>query len=68
MTGCFQWLALHITRLSKGNGLALFVLYWSLSSVITIFTSNDVSIMTLTVGVCGRWCWCCWGRLWGRQP
>lgn len=49
MTGCFQWLALHITRMSRGNGLALFFLYYGLSSVLTIFTSNDVSIMALTV-------------------
>jgi Na+/H+ antiporter NhaD/arsenite permease-like protein len=49
MTGCFQWVALHLTRMSKGNGLALFILYYSLSSALTVFTSNDVSIMTLTV-------------------
>lgn len=49
MTGCFQWLALHLTRMSKGNGLALFLLYYTLSSILTIFTSNDVSIMALTV-------------------
>ena len=49
MTGCFQWVALHLTRMSKGNGLALFLLYYTLSSVLTIFTSNDVSIMALTV-------------------
>lgn len=48
-TGCLAWLALHITRLSKGNGVALFGLYFGLSSVITALLSNDVSIMTLTV-------------------
>lgn len=49
MTGCFQWVALHLTRKSRGNGLALFLLYYTLSSILTIFTSNDVSIMALTV-------------------
>jgi di/tricarboxylate transporter len=53
MTGCFQWLALHLTRMSKGNGLALFLLYYTLSSILTIFTSNDVSIMALTVSTPG---------------
>lgn len=48
-TGCLAWLALHMTRLSKGNGMALFMLYFGLSSLITVFTSNDVCIMTLTV-------------------
>eukprot|EP00775_Hariotina_reticulata_P007983 gene7983-8181_t len=48
MTGVFAWLALHITRLSKGHGMALFLLYFSLSSIMTVFTSNDVCIMTLT--------------------
>eukprot|EP00878_Enallax_costatus_P028647 GHUV01030961.1.p1 GENE.GHUV01030961.1~~GHUV01030961.1.p1 ORF type:complete len:160 (-),score=10.49 GHUV01030961.1:365-844(-) len=48
-TGCLAWLALHITRLSKGHGTALFGLYFALSSVITALLSNDVSIMTLTV-------------------
>lgn len=48
-TGCLAWMALHITRWSKGNGMALFILYFVLSSAITALTSNDVSIMTLTV-------------------
>ncbi|WIA38186.1 hypothetical protein OEZ86_001535 [Tetradesmus obliquus] len=48
MTGCFGWLALHITRRSKGNGRLLFLLYFAVSSIITVFTSNDIAIMTLT--------------------
>uniref|UniRef100_A0A383W390 Citrate transporter-like domain-containing protein n=1 Tax=Tetradesmus obliquus TaxID=3088 RepID=A0A383W390_TETOB len=48
MTGCFGWLALHITRRSKGNGRLLFLLYFAVSSSITVFTSNDIAIMTLT--------------------
>lgn len=55
MTGCFQWVALHLTRLSRGDGLALFLLYYALSSVLTIFTSNDVSIMALTVSNTCSW-------------
>lgn len=47
-TGAFAWLALVITRASKGHGRLLFVLYFALSSVITLFTSNDIVIMTLT--------------------
>jgi Na+/H+ antiporter NhaD/arsenite permease-like protein len=41
--------ALHITRRSKGNGRLLFLLYFAVSSIITVFTSNDIAIMTLTV-------------------
>jgi hypothetical protein len=60
MTGCFQWVALHLTRKSRGNGLALFLLYYTLSSILTIFTSNDVSIMALTV--CKRGDGNCFGQ------
>ena len=47
-TGVFAWLALHITRVSRGRGLLLFCLYFALSSVVTVVTSNDIVIMTLT--------------------
>jgi Na+/H+ antiporter NhaD/arsenite permease-like protein len=47
-TGVFAWLALHITRFSRGRGLLLFSLYFALSSIMTVVTSNDIVIMTLT--------------------
>ncbi len=52
MTGLFAWLALKITYASGGRGHALFFAYFALSSVTTVFTSNDVSIMTLTPIIC----------------
>lgn len=48
MTGVFAWLALRITIQSRGRGRLLFILYFVLSGIVTTFTSNDVSIMTLT--------------------
>lgn len=47
-TGLFAWLALKITMASKGRGHLLFFLYYAMSAVMTVLTSNDVSIMTLT--------------------
>ncbi|KAF8062069.1 HCF173 [Scenedesmus sp. PABB004] len=51
-TGCFAWLALHVTRLSRGRGHVLFLLYFGIASLITVFTSNDIAIMTLTPIIC----------------
>lgn len=52
MTGLFAWLALKLTLYSKGNGRLLFFLYFALSAVTTLLTSNDVSIMCLTPIIC----------------
>jgi arsenical pump membrane protein len=41
-------LAVKIMYLSGGSGLKLIVMYTALSSCITLFTSNDICIMTLT--------------------
>jgi Na+/H+ antiporter NhaD/arsenite permease-like protein len=49
LSACCCSQALHITRRSKGNGRLLFLLYFAVSSIITVFTSNDIAIMTLTV-------------------
>lgn len=37
-TGVFAWLALHITRASRGRGHLLFFLYYLLSALMTAFT------------------------------
>jgi len=52
MTGCFAYAALRLTRAAGGRGRRLFVAYFCLSSFITLFTSNDVTIMTLTPIIC----------------
>ncbi|HQO10180.1 MAG TPA: ArsB/NhaD family transporter [Clostridiales bacterium] len=48
ITGIFDFLAYRIVLLSKGNGLTLFVFFYLFSSILTVFTSNDIVILTLT--------------------
>lgn len=48
-TGAFGWLALRLTRASGGRGRVLLLLYFFLSSIATVLTSNDIVVMTLTV-------------------
>ncbi len=46
--GLFKYLANVTSRHAKGNQYALFFLLYLLTSLLTIFTSNDVVILTLT--------------------
>ncbi len=48
ITGVFDYLAYRIVLLSKGNGINLFIFFYVFSSILTVFTSNDVVILTLT--------------------
>lgn len=47
-TGVFDMLAYRIVRSARGNGRRLFLLFYLFSSVLTLFTSNDIVILTLT--------------------
>ncbi|HUX51653.1 MAG TPA: SLC13 family permease [Spirochaetia bacterium] len=47
-TGVFDMLAYRIVRSAKGNGRRLFLLFYLFSSLLTLFTSNDIVILTLT--------------------
>ncbi len=47
-TGLFAYLALHTTRASGNSGKKLFLYFYSLSSFLTLFTSNDIVILTMT--------------------
>eukprot|EP00798_Chlamydomonas_sp_ICE-L_P007059 gene7059-156_t len=52
MTGIFVWTAMKITVKCRSRGHALFFAYFGLSSILTIFTSNYVVIMTITPIIC----------------
>ncbi|MCK9224751.1 MAG: SLC13 family permease [Candidatus Muirbacterium halophilum] len=48
ITGIFDFFAYRIVRYSKGNGKTLFLYFYIFSIILTIFTSNDIVILTLT--------------------
>ena len=47
-SGFFEWLANRAAKRAKGNQFILFLLFTLLAGVLTIFTSNDIVIITLT--------------------
>jgi Na+/H+ antiporter NhaD/arsenite permease-like protein len=51
-TGVFDYLAVKSVNATNGNGKLLFVVFFSLSSIITIVTSNDIVILTITPIIC----------------
>ena len=50
--GLFRYLACRATRKAKGNQYILFFVFYGLTSILTVFTSNDVVILTLTPFIC----------------
>jgi Na+/H+ antiporter NhaD/arsenite permease-like protein len=52
LTGFFAYLALKSAKNSGGSGVRLFNSFYLLSSVLTMFTSNDIVILTLTPIIC----------------
>ena len=48
LTGFFEYLALSAAKKSGSSGKKLFSYFFLLSAVLTIFTSNDIVILTLT--------------------
>ena len=50
--GLFKYLASVASKHAKNNQFVLFLLLFALTSVLTIFTSNDVVILTLTPFIC----------------
>jgi arsenical pump membrane protein len=46
--GFIQYVAMVVLRLAKGSGFGLFFLWYVLVSCLTIFTANDIVILTLT--------------------
>jgi Na+/H+ antiporter NhaD/arsenite permease-like protein len=52
LTGFFAYLALKAAKSSGGSGVRLFNAFYLLSSIMTMFTSNDIVILTLTPIIC----------------
>lgn len=50
--GLFHHLACVATRHAKGNQYLLFGIIYGLTSILTVFTSNDIVILTLTPFIC----------------
>jgi len=50
--GLFRHLASVATKKAKGSQFGLFFILYGLTSVLTIFTSNDIVILTLTPFIC----------------
>ena len=50
--GLFKYLASLASKHAKGNQYVLFIILYALTSILTIFTSNDVVILTLTPFIC----------------
>lgn len=50
--GLFHFLAVKATKIAKNNQLVLFFTLYLLTSILTIFTSNDIVILTLTPFIC----------------
>jgi arsenical pump membrane protein len=48
ITGVFDVIAHRIVKISSGNAVMLFTLFYIFASFLTIFTSNDIVILTLT--------------------
>ena len=57
ITGLFSWMANWIIKKSNYNGHKLFIWFSLFASVLTIFTSNDIVILTLTP-ICCYMCSC----------
>jgi len=48
-TGFFEYLSLHVARASRNSGKRLFVYFFLLASFLTLFTNNDIVILTMTL-------------------
>ena len=48
VTGIFDYLAYLTVRKAQGNGKRLFLFFYIFAGVLSIFTSNDIVILTLT--------------------
>ncbi|MEM2262706.1 MAG: ArsB/NhaD family transporter [Candidatus Bathyarchaeia archaeon] len=56
LTGLFEYVALQAVKMAGGSGKKLFIYLFALTSFLTLFTSNDVVILTITpiiIYMCG---------------
>ena len=50
--GFFKYLAIEMTKISSKNQIMLFTMLYILVAILTIFTSNDIVILTFTPFIC----------------
>ncbi len=50
--GLFRYFAIKAVKRAKTNQMVLFLVLYVLTSVLTVFTSNDIVILTLTPFIC----------------
>ena len=50
--GLFHYLARKAVKVAKGNQFSLFIIFYLLTAVLTVFTSNDIVVLTLTPFIC----------------
>ena len=50
--GFFKYLAIKVTNLAKNNQYSIFITLFVAVSVLTVFTSNDIIILTFTPFIC----------------
>lgn len=50
--GLFDYLANKASNQAKNNQVKLFIILYSLTSILTVFTSNDIIILTFTPFIC----------------
>jgi arsenical pump membrane protein len=48
-TGFFEYVSLKVARGSKNSGTRLFVYFFLLTALLTLFTDNDIVILTMTL-------------------
>ena len=50
--GLFRWASVKAVKIACSNQLSIFLSLYFLSAILTIFTSNDIVILTLTPFIC----------------
>ena len=50
--GFFKYLATYATKKAKSNQISLFFILYAIVSILTVFTSNDIVILTFTPFIC----------------
>lgn len=52
LTGVFAYIAKKVLVAANGSGRKIFIYFYVLSAIMTIFTSNDIVILVLTPIIC----------------